>query len=128
MDCQQYLREELKYCLHFMQLIPDKTFHIYTNGSLDISDLNIIGHAVMGAGWILKDAELSFGCRILNFPSSTCPEILAIFAAILAIPHNSCLTIYSDSQTTIDSINTTLTHNNRKQQTCQRQKPGLPIS
>jgi ribonuclease HI len=97
-----------------MQHISVKDFHIYTDGSLDILEFNVTGHVVMDAGWILKGAELSFECGIVNFPSSTRPEILAILTAILATPYNSKLTIYSDSQAAINSISSTLSHNNKK--------------
>jgi hypothetical protein len=50
-----------------MQNIPTRTFHIYTDSSLNLSENHITGHSVMGAGWILKDNKLSFGCGILNF-------------------------------------------------------------
>jgi hypothetical protein len=65
------LRTDLSYYLNMMQNMPTRTFHIYTDGSLDLSENHITGHSVMEAGWILKDNELSFGCGILNFPSST---------------------------------------------------------
>jgi ribonuclease HI len=110
----EMLKLDLKYCLYMMQQIPVKDYHIYTDGSLDTSEFNVTGHVVMGAGWILKGSELSFGCGIVNFPSSTRPEILAILTAILAIPHNSKLTVYSDSQAAIDSINSALSQNTRK--------------
>jgi ribonuclease HI len=108
------LKTDLKYRLHMMQHIPIKDFHIYTDGLLDFSEFNVTGHVVIGAGWILKGSEFSFKCGIIHFPSSTRPEILAILTAILATPHNSRLTIYSDSQAAIDSINLILTHNTKK--------------
>jgi hypothetical protein len=65
------LRQDLKYCLHFMQQISVKDYHIYTDGSLDTLELNVTGYVVMGVRWILKGSELSFGYGIVNFPSST---------------------------------------------------------
>jgi ribonuclease HI len=100
-----------------MQHNPINDFHIYTDGSLNTSEFNITGHVVIGAGWILKDLELNFECGITNFPSSTRPEILAILTAILAIPYSSKLTIYSDSQAAIDSINSIMSHNIKKPHT-----------
>jgi hypothetical protein len=54
-----------------MQQIPVKDYNIYTDGSLDALELNVTGHVVMGAGWILKGSELSFRCEIVNFLSFT---------------------------------------------------------
>jgi ribonuclease HI len=97
-----------------MQQIPVKDYHIYMDGSLDISEFNITSHVIMGARWILKGSELSFRCGIVNFPSSMRPEILAILTAIFATPHNSKLTIYSDSQAAINSISFALLQNIQK--------------
>jgi ribonuclease HI len=108
------LRLDLKYALGLMQQIPIKDFHIYTDGSLDTSEFNVTGHVTMGAEWILKGSELSFECSIINFPSSTRPEILVILTAILATPNNSKLTIYSDSQVAIDCIRSILSYNSKK--------------
>jgi hypothetical protein len=104
------LKKDLKYCLHIMQHILFKDFHIYTDSSLDTSEFNVTDYVVIGAGWILKGSELSFEYGILNFPSSTRPEILAIFTAIFVILNNNKLTIYSDNQAAIDSISLTLSH------------------
>jgi ribonuclease HI len=97
-----------------MQQIPIKDYHIYMDSSLDTSEFNVTGHVIMGAGWILKGLKLSFRCGIVNFPLSTRPEILAILTAIFAIPHNSKITIYSNSQAAIDSISSALSQNVRK--------------
>jgi hypothetical protein len=43
------LKLDLKYCLHMMQQIPIKDYHIYTDGSLDTSEFNVTGHVVMSA-------------------------------------------------------------------------------
>lgn len=88
-----------------LQNMPTNDYHIYTDGSLNIKETDIGGRTTMGAGWILKNSEISFGCGISCFPSSTRPELLAIFTAILATPANKILNIYSDSQAAINGIN-----------------------
>uniref|UniRef100_U9STQ9 RNase H type-1 domain-containing protein n=1 Tax=Rhizophagus irregularis (strain DAOM 181602 / DAOM 197198 / MUCL 43194) TaxID=747089 RepID=U9STQ9_RHIID len=59
----------------------------------------------MGAGWIIKDHDLSFSCGINYHPSFTRPELLAIMTALLAVPNNAEVAIYTDSQAAIEGIN-----------------------
>ncbi|EXX54017.1 hypothetical protein RirG_238530 [Rhizophagus irregularis DAOM 197198w] len=59
----------------------------------------------MGAGWIIKDHDLSFSCGVNYHPSSTRPELLAIMTALLAVPNNAEVAIYTDSQAAIEGIN-----------------------
>lgn len=71
---------------------------------LDWSNIDTNGCALIGIGWILKSSKLSFSCSISNFPSSTRPELLAIFTAILAVPSNNFIRVYTDSQAAINKI------------------------
>jgi len=58
----------------------------------------------MGAEWHIPNTELIFKCGVKNFPSSTCPGLMAILTALLAIPINRQITIYTDSQAAIDCV------------------------
>ncbi|CAB4374579.1 unnamed protein product [Rhizophagus irregularis] len=72
-------------------------------------DLNCINNedvVVMGAGWILKNTDISFSCGIRFHPSSTRPELLAILTALLVAPSESRIHIHTNSQAAIDGINT----------------------
>ncbi|GBB90990.1 hypothetical protein RclHR1_18070005 [Rhizophagus clarus] len=62
----------------------------------------------MGARWIVKNTEIDFTCGIIYFSSSTRPELLAILTALLTVPINNNMHIYTDSQSAIDSINNML--------------------
>ncbi|CAB5194394.1 unnamed protein product [Rhizophagus irregularis] len=94
-------------------LVPDSAlqrennniFQIYTDGSLDLNCRNSRREVVMGAGWIIKDHDLSFSCGINYHPSFTRPELLAIMTALLAVPNNAEVAIYTDSQAAIEGIN-----------------------
>src|SRR6266542_3547806 len=90
--------------------------HIYTDGSM-IKSHNIDGEQqiTMGAGWIIKDTELSFKCGVEHFPSSTRPELMAILTAVLAVPIQAIVIIYTDSQAAIDGINGILQTNSSRQ-------------
>jgi len=70
----------------------------YTDGSLRF----IEGGSKMGAGWVQVDSEgklcLAEGrCRIEAWPSSTKPELVAIWLALLTVPSNSKVVIRTDS-------------------------------
>jgi ribonuclease HI len=85
---------------------------IYTDGSLTIKEHN---NATMGFGWTtatFPTAEVKG--RIENWPSSTRPELAAIWTAILAVPTQTKLRIKTDSQAAIDSIEEGLSITNRK--------------
>ncbi|CAB5196262.1 unnamed protein product [Rhizophagus irregularis] len=88
-----------------LQRENNNIFQIYTDGSLDLNCRNSRGEVVMGAGWIIKDQDLSFSCGVNYHPSSTRPELLAIMTALLAVPNNAKVAIYTDSQAAIEGIN-----------------------
>ncbi|CAB4431822.1 unnamed protein product [Rhizophagus irregularis] len=88
-----------------LQRENNNIFQIYTDGSLDLNCRNSRGEVVMGAGWIIKDHDLSFSCSVNYHPSSTRPELLAIMTALLAVPNNAEVAIYTDSQAAIEGIN-----------------------
>src|SRR4051812_416831 len=58
----------------------------------------------MGVGWIVKNLDTSFSCKITDFPSSTRLELAAIVTALLAVPSDSQINIHTDSQAAIDGI------------------------
>lgn len=104
------LQWHFKFCLKAIkEHSKNLPIEIYTDGSLAFNERDLGGTTIMGAGWILKDTEISFHCGITKFPSSTRAEIVAILTAILATPSNNKLYIYTDSQAAIDGINNTLT-------------------
>jgi ribonuclease HI len=82
--------------------------HIYTDGSLELNAVDKQNRIIMGAGWILKNRDIEFTYGIAYFPSSTRPKLLAIFTALLTVPINNNMHIYTDSQSLIDSINNML--------------------
>jgi hypothetical protein len=86
-----------------LQRENNNIFQIYTDGSLDLNCRNSGGEVVMGAGWIIKDHDLSFSCGVNYHPSSTRPELLAIMTALLAVPNNAEVAIYTDSQAAIEA-------------------------
>ncbi|CAB4407837.1 unnamed protein product [Rhizophagus irregularis] len=94
-----------KICYRALQRETNNIFQIYTDGSLDLNCRNFGGEVVMGASWIIKDHDLSFSCSVNYHPSSTRPELLAIMTALLAVPSNAEVAIYTDSQAAIDGIN-----------------------
>ena len=60
----------------------------------------------MGAGWIVPQLDVQFGCATTLWPSSTKAELFAIWSALLAVPMNiNNINIFTDSQSAIDSIN-----------------------
>ena len=74
----------------------------YTDSSL-ICLLDYID--VMGMGWICVHNEfLVFAASSTLWPSSTKAEILACLTALITAPPKAMITIFSDSQSTIDSF------------------------
>ncbi|CAB4407646.1 unnamed protein product [Rhizophagus irregularis] len=88
-----------------LQRENNNIFQIYTDGSLDLNCRNSGGEVVMGTSWIIKDHDLSFSCGVNYHPSSMRPELLAIMTALLAVPNNAEVAIYTDSQAAIEGIN-----------------------
>jgi len=83
-----------------------QVLHIYTDGSMIKSHIPDHEQRIsMGAGWVIKDTELSFKCGVEHFPSSTRPELMAILTALLAVPLHAIVIIYTDSQAVIDGNN-----------------------
>lgn len=83
----------------------DLTFIAYTDGSLQgLASDNI----TMTYRFILLDSqsvEYTFKSKITNWPSSTRAEIMAIASTLLVLPFGNSVTIYTDSQATIDGFN-----------------------
>ena len=92
--------------------IQDLTYiTIYTDGSLK--------NNIMGIGWIIKteNQDITFQARTnQSFPSSTRAELLAILSALITIPPNTTVELYSNSQAAINSIQTQMLPNRNKQQ------------
>jgi ribonuclease HI len=82
--------------------------HIYTDDFLELNAVDKQNRIIMGAGWILKNRDIEFTCGIAYFLSSTRPELLAIFTALLTVPINNNTHIYTDSQSSINGINNML--------------------
>ncbi|POG58120.1 hypothetical protein GLOIN_2v1790829 [Rhizophagus irregularis DAOM 181602=DAOM 197198] len=97
---------ELSDILGCLEQIDNQEFHFFTDGSMDLNCINNEDVIVMGAGWILKNTDISFSCGIRFHPSSTKPELLAILTALLVTPSESRINIHTDSQAAIDGINT----------------------
>ncbi|GBC34112.2 ribonuclease H-like domain-containing protein [Rhizophagus irregularis DAOM 181602=DAOM 197198] len=79
---------ELSDILGCFEQIDNQEFHFFTDGSMDLNCINNEDVVVMGAGWILKNTDISFSCGIRFHPSSTRPELLAILTALLVAPVN----------------------------------------
>jgi ribonuclease HI len=88
----------------------EDTLVFYTDGSLKKdSKKGISSPDRMGAGWLQVDTkeeiildEGYFGVR--NWPSSTRPELLAIWYVLLTVPSRKKVKIYTDSATAIANI------------------------
>ncbi|CAB4376761.1 unnamed protein product [Rhizophagus irregularis] len=96
---------ELSDILNVLEHHDEQKFHFYTDGSMDLNCLDNEYVVVMGAGWIIKNSNISFSCRVRFYPSSTRPELLAILTALLAAPNKSHVHIHTNSQAAIDGIN-----------------------
>jgi exonuclease III/ribonuclease HI len=109
----QDIAQELEIRSKALSQQPTRDYHIYTDGSLDFNSKDANGNVIMGSGWILQHSDISFACGLRYFPSSTRPELLAILTALLAIPNESRVTIYTDSQAAIEGIKHLQVINNR---------------
>ena len=82
------------------------SFQIYTDGSLSQEG----NRCNMGSGWVQVDEEHELVLRegfakLKDWPSSTKPELIAIWLALFTIPTSCHIYIYSDSAAAIASIN-----------------------
>jgi ribonuclease HI len=78
----------------------DHLFKFFTDGSLHKAESS----TTMGAGWTDVSESQQFSCRIINWPSSTRAELAAIWSALLTVPYDHPVVIYTDSQAAIDGI------------------------
>ncbi|PKY60696.1 hypothetical protein RhiirA4_484672 [Rhizophagus irregularis] len=96
---------------------PDSTYTFYTDGSLINLGTN---EASMGWGWVQIVQDSGFLNSIATYthgiirdwPSSSCAEAAAIYAALSASPADSVIKIYTDSQTAIDGLRHFKAHSN----------------
>jgi ribonuclease HI len=95
------------------QLLTALTF--YTDGSLSHFSQQDIK---LSCAWIQTkniNVEHSFSCSLESFPSSTKAELMAIMTALLTCPQHCLVSIYTDSQSSIQLIeNQTIHENTRK--------------
>ena len=81
-----------------------KQLEFYTDGSLsNLSSKNMS----MGIGWIQTNnsaPNVEFFARITEWPSSTRAEIMAILSALITCPNSCDVTIFTDSQCSIDTF------------------------
>ncbi|GBC02443.1 hypothetical protein RclHR1_04620010 [Rhizophagus clarus] len=93
----------------------NRKLDIYTDGSLTTSQYrNTISHyksdnyyVSMGAGVYIKDQqnrEYKIATKVRNWPSSTRSEIIAILLALMAVPEEADVVIYTDSKCALDDI------------------------
>ena len=88
----------------------EQEFFFYTDGSLQLQKENRIGSSTkMGLGWLQLSEDKSNivdegFARIGDWPSSTRPELAAIWLVVLLAPSGTKLTIYSDSLAAINAI------------------------
>ena len=93
----------------------EQEFFFYTDGSLQLQKENQIGSSTkMGLGWLQLSEDKSYivdegFARIRDWPSSTRPELAAIWLVVLLAPSGTKLTIYSDSLVAINAV-TTVVH------------------
>ena len=92
-----------------------KFLTFYTDGSLSqFGQQNI----KLSCAWIqIKNTNIehSFSCSLKSFPSSTKAELMAIMTALLTCPQNCLVSIYTDSQSSIQLLeNKTQYLNTRK--------------
>lgn len=52
-----------------------------------------------------SNKDSAFKCRVKEWPSSSHPEAVAILTALLSIPSESNIRIYTDSQSCINNYN-----------------------
>jgi ribonuclease HI len=101
------LREELSRISG--KLKGRKNLDIYTDGSLVVDSSSGRDEKKMGVGWVvvnenIDSSNLSFKCRIVDWPSSTRAELGAIWTAILVAPYEANVRIFSDSKAAIEGI------------------------
>src|SRR6185436_10602681 len=83
--------------------------------SLDHSIHTVDGEPVMGSGWYIPELNISFVCASTLWPSSTKAELVAIWTALLAMPSSiNVINFHTDSQASIDGINSLSTKNVRE--------------
>jgi hypothetical protein len=94
---------------HILQQNPQKLFEFYTDGSL--INRGIEGkEARMGAAWIQTKGPCSdnnFSSGVQNWPSACRAEATAILTALLTVPRKKKVTIFTDSQSCIDTYSRT---------------------
>ena len=74
----------------------------YTDGSIDPDSED--DTTIMGSSWTILDIPLSFSCAVVNWPSSTRAELIAIWTALLASPSLAHIEIFTDSKAAMDAI------------------------
>ncbi|CAB4392400.1 unnamed protein product [Rhizophagus irregularis] len=81
--------------LECLEQFDNQEFHFFTDGTIDLNCINNKDVVVIGAGWILKNTDISFSCGIRFHLSSTRPELLAILTALLVASSESQVHIHS---------------------------------
>ena len=79
-------------------------FEFFTDGSLTRALHRSDPTTIMGAGFFNSDTMETFNCGIQLWPSSTRPELLAIWLCLLVLPKYASFVIKSDSQAVLNSI------------------------
>jgi ribonuclease HI len=82
---------------------------IYTDGSMVVENEGGSEIKKMGIGWTIVDennsvSNISFKSRIVDWPSSTRAELGAIWTALLVVPYEAKVRIYTDSKAAIEGI------------------------
>ena len=83
----------------------------YTDGSLSKFGQQDIK---LSCAWIQLENENvkhSFSCSLTSFPSSTRTELMAIMTALITCPQNCLVSIYTDSQSSIQLLDNNITPN-----------------
>jgi ribonuclease HI len=98
-------RSELKkaYIQNKTNINDSETYEFYTDGSLSDRGTTEIR---MGAAWIQTKGPQSgsfFRTGVENWPSASRPEATAIATALLTVPRNKKVKIFTDSQNCIDT-------------------------
>jgi ribonuclease HI len=93
---------------HYQTLLLEThitSLEFYTDGSVkDIGTPNCSA-SFASVHTSLDAPRFDFSARINNWPSSTRAEIAAIVATLLICPNYSHVTIFTDSQSSIDEFN-----------------------
>ncbi|CAJ0645891.1 11625_t:CDS:2, partial [Entrophospora sp. SA101] len=101
------------------------SYSLHGSGVANIPyDYNIIGFPIsiariifdikLSCAWIqLKDENVkhSFSCSLTSFPSSTRAELMAIMTALITCPQYCLVSIYTDSQSSIQLLDNNITPN-----------------